>query len=79
MVQVQSGTEQAVSSPVLNALVILFVHQTLVLGLIEYSMDKSNADKAIAIFDEALKIDPNFVLAAENKKGLLAKKKENTK
>ena len=50
-----------------------------VLGLIEYSMDKSNADKAIAIFDEALKIDPNFVLAAENKKGLLAKKKENTK
>ncbi|MFD0963683.1 tetratricopeptide repeat protein [Pseudofulvibacter geojedonensis] len=45
-----------------------------VLGLIEYSMDKANVDKAIAIFDEALKIDPKFVLALENKKGLLAQK-----
>jgi len=45
-----------------------------ILGLIEFSMDKSNIDKAIAIFDEALKIDPKFVLALENKKGLLAQK-----
>lgn len=45
-----------------------------VLGLIEYSMDKANIDKAVAIFDEALKIDPQFVLALENKKGLLAQK-----
>ena len=45
-----------------------------ILGLIEYSMDKANVDKAIAIFDEALKIDPEFVLALENKKGLLAQK-----
>lgn len=45
-----------------------------VLGLIEYSMDKAHVDKAIAIFDEALKIDPEFVLALENKKGLLAQK-----
>jgi len=45
-----------------------------ILGLIEFSMDKSNVDKAIAIFDEALKLDPQFVLALENKKGLLAQK-----
>lgn len=45
-----------------------------ILGLIEYSMDKANVQKAIAIFDEALKIDPQFVLALENKKGLLAQK-----
>jgi len=45
-----------------------------ILGLIEFSMDKSNIDKAIAIFDEALKLDPQFVLALENKKGLLAQK-----
>ncbi len=45
-----------------------------ILGLIEYNLDKSNIDKAIAIFDEALKIDPQFVLALENKKGLLAQK-----
>lgn len=45
-----------------------------ILGLIEYNLDKSNIDKAIAIFDEALKIDPQFVLALENKKGLLTQK-----
>jgi len=45
-----------------------------ILGLIEFSMDKSNIDKAIAIFDEALKLDPQFVLALENKKGLLTQK-----
>ncbi|PHS10451.1 MAG: hypothetical protein COA88_01510 [Kordia sp.] len=47
-----------------------------ILGLIEYNLDKSNIDKAIAIFDESLKIDPQFVLALENKKGLSAKKNE---
>lgn len=46
------------------------------LGLIEYNSDKANIDRAIAIFDEALKIDPQFVLAAENKKGLLAQKNQ---
>ena len=45
-----------------------------ILGLIEYNLDKSNIDKALAIFDEALKIDSQFVLALENKKGLLAQK-----
>ncbi|NQY27898.1 MAG: hypothetical protein HRT69_00330 [Flavobacteriaceae bacterium] len=45
-----------------------------ILGLIEYNLDKSNIDKALAIFDESLKIDPQFVLALENKKGLLAQK-----
>ena len=45
-----------------------------ILGLIEYNLDKSNIDGALAIFDEALKIDPKFVLAIENKKGLLAQK-----
>lgn len=49
-----------------------------ILGLIEYNLDKSNIDKAIAIFDEALKIDSQFVLALENKKGLLAQKEEKT-
>jgi len=46
------------------------------LGLIEYNSDKANIDRAIAIFDEALKIDPQFVLAAENKKSLLAQKNQ---
>lgn len=42
-----------------------------ILGLIEYNLDKANKAKAVAIFDEALKIDPNFVLAIENKKEIL--------
>jgi len=49
-----------------------------ILGLIEYNLDKGNIDKAIAIFDEALKIDPQFVLALENKKGLIAQKEGKT-
>lgn len=44
-----------------------------ILGLIEYNLDKSNIEKAITIFDEALKIDPEFLLALENKKGLTSK------
>lgn len=45
-----------------------------VLGLIEYNLDRENKTKAVAIFDEALKIDPNFVLAIENKNEILTRK-----
>ncbi len=45
-----------------------------ILGLIEYNLNKNDTQKAIAYFDEALKIDPNFILATENKKAILAKK-----
>ena len=48
-----------------------------ILGLIEYNLDKGNVEKAVAIFDEALKIDPEFLLALENKKGLTSKSEEN--
>jgi len=48
-----------------------------ILGLIEYNLDKSNINKAVTIFDEALKIDPQFVLALENKKGILAQRESN--
>lgn len=44
------------------------------LGLIEYNNNVANTDIAVAIFDKALEIDPEFVLALENKKGILAKK-----
>lgn len=44
-----------------------------ILGLIEFNLDREHTDKAVAIFDEALKIDPEFVLALENKKEILAK------
>ncbi|MGB1268713.1 MAG: tetratricopeptide repeat protein [Flavobacteriaceae bacterium] len=47
-----------------------------ILGLIEYNLDKGNTTKVVSIFDEALKLDPEFILALENKKGVLAQKEE---
>ncbi|MGB0895849.1 MAG: tetratricopeptide repeat protein [Flavobacteriaceae bacterium] len=47
-----------------------------ILGLIEYNLDNSNTQKAIAIFDEALKLDPQFILAIENKKNILGQDKK---
>lgn len=45
-----------------------------ILGLIEYNNNVANIDKATAIFDQAIAIDPEFILAVENKKSLLTKK-----
>jgi len=42
-----------------------------ILGLIAYNLDKNDTTKAIQYLDEALKIDPEFVLALENKKAIL--------
>ncbi|NQY07243.1 MAG: hypothetical protein HRT68_13895 [Flavobacteriaceae bacterium] len=49
-----------------------------ILGLMEYNNNVANADNAIAILDQALQIDPEFVLAIENKKAILAKKNGET-
>ena len=43
-------------------------------GLAEYGMNKNNIDKAIASFEEALSIDPNFNLAALSKQALESRK-----
>ena len=48
-----------------------FVHLK---GLAEYNIDKNNIDKAIASFDEALKIAPNFNLASLSKQALESRK-----
>lgn len=43
-------------------------------GLALYNMNKNNIDKAIASFDEALAIDPNFNLASLSKQALESRK-----
>lgn len=43
-------------------------------GLMEYNLDKTKIDEAIAYMDEALKIDPNFNLASLSKQALLSRK-----
>jgi tetratricopeptide (TPR) repeat protein len=48
-----------------------FVHLR---GLAEYGMNKNNIDKAIASFDEALTMDPNFNLAGLSKQALESRK-----
>ncbi|WP_405411069.1 tetratricopeptide repeat protein [Maribacter sp. Asnod1-A12] len=48
-----------------------FIH---VKALIQYNMDKSNIDQAIATLDEALAIDPNFNLASLSKQALSSRK-----
>ena len=43
-------------------------------GLVQYNMDHNNLDAAIATFDEALAIDPNFNLASLSKQALESRK-----
>ena len=43
-------------------------------GLMEYNLDKTKVDEAIAYMDEALKIDPNFNLASLSKQALVSRK-----
>ena len=43
-------------------------------GLAEYGMNRNNIDKAIASFDEALALDPNFNLASLSKQALESRK-----
>lgn len=43
-------------------------------GLTEFNKDKNNIDAAIALIDEALKIDPNFNLAGLSKQALTSRK-----
>ncbi|MDC6350349.1 hypothetical protein PP178_02205 [Zeaxanthinibacter sp. PT1] len=45
-------------------------------GLVQYNMNKNNIDKAIALMDEALAIDPNFNLASLSKQALLSRKEK---
>ena len=49
-----------------------------ILGLIEYNNNVANTDKAVKIFDQALAVDPEFILALENKKGILEKRNTPT-
>jgi tetratricopeptide (TPR) repeat protein len=48
-----------------------FVHLK---GLAQYNIDKNNIDQAIASFDEALKMAPNFNLASLSKQALESRK-----
>lgn len=43
-------------------------------GLAQYNIDKNNIDQAIASFDEALKMAPNFNLASLSKQALESRK-----
>lgn len=45
-------------------------------GLMKYNMDKNDIDGAVALIDEALKIDPNFNLASLSKQALSARKEQ---
>lgn len=45
-------------------------------GLAQYGMNKNNIDKAIASFDEALAMDPNFNLASLSKQALETRKQQ---
>ncbi len=47
-------------------------------GLAQYNMNKNNIDKAIASFDEALALDPNFNLASLSKQALESRKGQAT-
>jgi tetratricopeptide (TPR) repeat protein len=47
-------------------------------GLVVFNLDKDNIDGAIALFDEALQIDPNFNLASLSKQALEARKNPPT-
>jgi len=45
-------------------------------GLMQFNKDKNNIDGAIALIDEALKIDPNFNLASLSKQALASRKEQ---
>lgn len=45
-------------------------------GLMLFNKDRTKIDEAIALFDEALKIDPNFNLASLSKQALTSKKEQ---
>lgn len=45
-------------------------------GLMQFNKDKNNIDAAIALIDEALKIDPSFNLASLSKQALTARKEQ---
>ena len=45
-------------------------------GLMQFNKDKNNIDAAIALIDEALKIDPNFNLASLSKQALTTRKEQ---
>lgn len=45
-------------------------------ALMQYNKDKNNIDSAVALIDEALKIDPNFNLASLSKQALTTRKEQ---
>ncbi|MFS4493025.1 hypothetical protein [Maribacter sp. 2308TA10-17] len=45
-------------------------------GLMQFNKDKNNIDAAIALIDEALKIDPSFNLASLSKQALTTRKEQ---